>query len=218
MGPLAVIALVLALVGGGAAHDKVATTPVTWNPTVVVVRNEIGSLTVANGPGRVVVHKQWNFRGPTAKVERHGDALVITGKCPNNVVQNNCSVDVQVVLPNTFALDVEQDLGDISVRDVSGPERLHAGLGDIEMHNVRGDQLSADAFGDIALDAAAPPQIVNANSSNGSVDIGVPAGAYAITTHTSWNDAEVRGLTDDPNAQRKINAASSNGDVLIHSR
>jgi hypothetical protein len=219
MGPLAVLALLLALLGGGARNERVNTTPVAWNPTMVVVRNGIGSLTVSNGPGRVVMHKQWNFRGPVAKVERHGDVLVITGRCPNNQVQNNCSVDIEVFLPNVFALDADVGVGDISVRDVQGPERLDAGLGDVAVRNVRGDQLSARAFGDVTIDAAAPPLMVDARASNGSVDVGVPAGAYSITGKTSWEDAvEVRGLVNDPNSLRKIYFSASNGDVLVHSR
>jgi hypothetical protein len=223
---------------GKPRHETTKSIPVAANPAGVLVRNDVGDLSVSQGPAALTVVKRWTLRAPTVDVHWEATTLVVRGRCPDNVPLNDCSVDLHLTLPAPFALDASQGVGDVALRDVVGNFRVHAGVGAVTADNVRGDALTADSgvgdvrfsrlavrritanadTGDAVVDSVGVPDLVEANAGTGSVDVGVPAGAYAITTDVGWGDQQVRGLVSDPAAPRKIRATAGTGDVDVHAR
>jgi|GEM_PF-1641549 len=105
--------------------------------------------------------------------------------------------------------------GDLDVTDLGGKATLESSAGDIRAGQLTGADVSADASaGDVDLDFTAPPTRVDAVSAAGDVRVTVPddGTSYAVDTTTSARDVAIR---TDPDAARRIHAASSAGTVAI---
>jgi hypothetical protein len=234
-----VVALGAAPAADAAGKNVSATYPQAPAPKVVKMDNEIGSITVRRGqPAQLVVTKHWNAREPSVDVQRAGDTLTVKADCPQDVGVNDCGVDLALTLPGAFSLDARLGVGTIDVTGVEGTHHLHGGVGDVRVSGTTGDMLTVEAgVGDVALrdlrvkqvtadadsggidlDSAIAPDKIDARGNTGSVDVAVPAGAYAVTVDVDHGDTEVRGLVVDMASPRKISAATDIGDVVVRAR
>lgn len=237
-------AFLMMALGGAAAvanpGDKQATQvyPQSAPTHAVTVHDEVGNVTVRRGtPGQVVATKNWLLSEPSVNVTRRGDALDITATCPPNMPVNDCSVDLAVTLPDAFSQDINTEVGDIDVAGTAGTATVQNSVGRARVADVTGDALSVKTGegslsatgldvrrltakvdnGDIHIATRTAPDNVDARGENGSVEVAVPAGIYAVTVAVNNGDHDVRGLQVDPNAARKISARTDNGDVLVRS-
>jgi|GEM_PF-1518874 len=141
----------------------------------------------------------------------------------------------------TGDLALVSDSGSVRIDDSGGPGldlRVQTDSGSVELDAVAGDRVrietdsgSVDAedlactdadveteSGPIELQWDARPTAVEVESESGSVVVEVPAGAYAVTVSTESGTVDLRGLTEDPTADRTIDVRTESGSVSVEGR
>jgi hypothetical protein len=173
-----------------------------------------------------------------------GTALLLDTSCGNNCqvsyeIQAPAGVAVRgelrsgdVQLTGVGATDLTVTSGDVTVQDATGPVQLRATSGDIRVLDAKGTVKVQSTSGDIhALNVGGAVDLkgtsgdivadlvvaasVTAESSNGDINVTVPAGAYQVTSDTATGDSSVNGLTNDPKAKNIIDVKTRNGDTNI---
>ncbi|HVV74575.1 MAG TPA: DUF4097 family beta strand repeat-containing protein [Mycobacteriales bacterium] len=229
---------------GQPLHHQTVRVTVPGVVTGLSVRGEVGNITVVPGSvTRVVATEQWNLAAPTLVHSVHDGLLSVAAPCPKptGIVDlgfNDCSVDLAITVPSAVTVRAVDSVGDIRVRDLRGAESLHSDVGDIVADNLVAPTLSADSdsgtvrlsavrsrslslrsdSGGIHADLAAMPRTLVARSSDGDVDLTLPAGTYAVDTHTDVGTTHVRGITTNADAPRKVTAHTDDGDIRIVGR
>ena len=75
--------------------------------------------------------------------------------------------------------------GDVDVRGLTGTVNLASNAGDVSGDELAGARLRAkSSSGDVRLELVSSPASVAALSDSGDVDVDLPAGEYALDTHT----------------------------------
>jgi putative adhesin len=111
--------------------------------------------------------------------------------------------------------DLHTSSGDVNVRRLRGNTNLRTGSGDIHAEDVSTHDLVADtASGDVELDFALAPQLVDASTASGDVDVTVPDGTYRVEDDPGSGKTH-RNVKSDPAATRIIRAQTSSGDITI---
>jgi DUF4097 and DUF4098 domain-containing protein YvlB len=79
------------------------------------------------------------------------------------------------------------------------------------VRNLRADT----AAGDVELDFSVAPELVDASTASGDVDVGVPEhGIYRVEADPGTGDPHINVKTD-PAATRIIRAQTASGDVTV---
>ena len=200
-------------------HSTTTTTPVRGTVTSVVLRGDVGDLTVTAGaPAKVTTTRRWNLVAPTVTQSFAGGVLTVTTRCPQ-LPENNCSVDVTVVAPAVVSVDATAGVGDIATTALAGNENLRTAVGAVVVTNVRADVLRATAWtGSIAVQLPSAPARTTLTTSTGSIDATVPRGVYALAASTGVGDVHVHGVTNDPAAPHALTAKTETGDITIVGR
>ena len=104
---------------------------------------------------------------------------------------------------------------------MTGDEVLQAGVGDVDVAGLRAGALTVlGDVTDVNAQVLNAPATTRVNTGNGSVDVTVPRGAYALTAGTGryTGDVHVDGITNDPHASHALIATSRVGDVTVTGR
>jgi DUF4097 and DUF4098 domain-containing protein YvlB len=114
-------------------------------------------------------------------------------------------------------LDLSSGDGSVHVSDVSGALTVHAGNGRIDGLAVRSRRVDVSAGnGRVGVAFDSVPDSVSARSSNGRVDVVLPADATAYRVDASSdNGGATVGVRTDPSAPHQITASSNNGHVTV---
>ncbi len=111
--------------------------------------------------------------------------------------------------------DLHTSSGDVNVRRLRGNTNLRTGSGDIHAEDVSTRNLVADtASGDVELDFALAPELVDASTASGDVDVTVPDGTYRVEDDPGSGKTH-RNVKSDPAATRVIRAQTSSGDITL---
>ncbi len=228
----------------GPAHHRTVEATVAGAVTSLSVSNDVGDIVVIPGSvTRIVATEQYTFNAPTVRHSLRNGVLSVIARCPRtagpvDVGLNDCAADLVMTLPRDVAVDAMDSVGDIRVRDLRGNESLRSDVGDIVVDRVTASSIRASSSdgelrlnavraptvnlrsdsGDIRADLAAMPRAVVARSSDGDVSLTLPAGTYAVDTHTDDGTTHVRGITDRSDAQRSVSVRTSDGDIRIDGR
>jgi hypothetical protein len=136
---------------------------------------------------------------------------------PVNLQVASGDVDVTALSGGTTAY---VSSGDISATGLSGRVVLETSSGDVTSSALTAGFVEAHASsGDVDVDLGSVPKGVNASSSSGDVTISVPRGreAYDAQVDTSSGSHHI-GVHMDSNAERRLRAVTSSGDVTIRYR
>lgn len=243
----AVAALTVASAGIGASANPLSRTEVTRDRfsepiSVVRVDNEVGSVTVVAGsrPG-VTVTERWFLVEPDVDISLRGGVLDIVADCPDMGLSiNDCSVDLELTVPPAAAANLATAVGDVTVTDLTGGQRLRtssgrieasgvgnpkaviaatAATGEIVLESIKAATVEAEtSSGDITVDAYDLRESLLARAGSGRIDIAVPSGAYALHLDAVSGRERVSGVTSDPTAARSITARTSSGSVEVRAR
>lgn len=115
------------------------------------------------------------------------------------------------------ALDASSANGSIAVDGPVGELRLGSSHGRVEATAVRSKEVEASSRnGQVTLSFTAPPQDVEATSTNGSVDIVLPDtdDAYRVEAASRHGSVDTPVRTD-PSSPRTVVAESGNGSVTV---
>jgi hypothetical protein len=189
-------------------------------------------------PATLEVRRRWTWSEPDFRQTRRGDVLEIHSSC-FDLGPLGCSTDVRLRVPASTSLVVSSDGGSVRVSGLRAPAELSSSGGSVtatdvqaatlsmssSAGSVRGTRLavpdveaSSDA-GSVRLDLTIEPTRVAADSSAGSVRVGVPAGrtAYQVDARSSAGSRTV-DVPTDPTGDRTIRVRSSAGSVTVSYR
>jgi hypothetical protein len=199
------------------------------NGRVEVVGDDVDEISlvaeVSHGLRRTVTH-----------ADIDGDALVVDMDCPTGIPVW-CSVDYRLVVPRDLEVDVRNENGRLTLRDLDGDVTAHGDNGSIELArlsgqvdvetedgSVRAGGLTAaevhgrSRHGSVRLTFAEAPTTVTARTSDGSVEVVVPDddATYRVEAHVRGfgGDADAAVRTD-PGSDRFITATTHHGSVTV---
>jgi hypothetical protein len=186
-------------------------------------------------PASIEVRRRWSWATPEYRQNLRGNVLEIDSSC-THFGPLDCSTDVRLVIPASTALVVSSDGGSIRVAGLQAPADLSSDAGSVRATDVRAATLSMRSSGGevrgtrlavpdveassdagaVRLDFTTEPTRVAADSSAGSVRVGVPAGRtpYRVDARTSAGSRTV-DVPTDPASRRTIRARSSAGSVTV---
>jgi hypothetical protein len=228
----------------GPAHHQTVSATVSGTVTGLSVNNDVGDIVVVPGSvTRIVAAEQYSFNAPTVRHSLRNGLLTVVARCPRtagplDVGLNDCAADLVITAPRDVTVDAFDSVGDIRTRDLRGVESLRDDVGDVAVTRVTAFSvraISSDGVlrltaertpsldlrsdtGDIHADLATMPRSVVARSSDGDVYLTLPAGAYAVDTHTDDGTTHVHGITEQSDAPRTVSARTAEGDIRIVGR
>jgi hypothetical protein len=167
------------------------------------------------------------------RADVQGSTLVVRGSCPH--WSTWCEVDYRLVVPADLDVVADMDNGRITLRDLAGDVEVRGDNGPIELDRITGDvrartsngsvdgtglrsdrATARSSNGRVTLSFARPPTSVQADTSNGPVEVVVPDGpeTYHVRADTDHGATDVDVRTD-PGSDRSIDAETSNGSVTV---
>jgi Putative adhesin len=143
------------------------------------------------------------------------DVLRIESRCPSLVV-GSCGADYRVTVPESVALRITADRGDVRLTAYRGSAQVSTNAGSITAGGFCGYVFQATAMGgDVAVEAVCSPENIELRTDSGDVSAAVPPGRYSIDVDTNGGTADVRGLERTIDAPWRIQALSNTGDITV---
>jgi hypothetical protein len=196
------------------------------------------SVTITGSGSAGAVHMtrsySWSMRTAEASSRLQGDRLVMTSHCGWDLGLG-CSGDVRLEVPRgttvrlqsgdghlslrglTGEVNVSTGDGGVDVADVSGPLVLRTGDGSIEATDLR--SRSADVHtgdGHVRLGFLTAPDSIQADTSDGSVDVSVPRDNEPWRVDATTGDgSRTIGVATDPAAPRRIELHTGDGPIRV---
>lgn len=176
-------------------------------------------VTAKDGPIGVTERARYTATKPVTSHATNGDTLELKEiGCPNRPSNAQCQVAWEITAPAGTVLELETNVGDIDLDDMSGKVTVRSGVGKLTSASLASKQVNATAdTGDIRLAFTVTPDEVTATTDVGDVRLDLPSGAYAVRTSGNVGDENVRVRVDQSSPHR-IKATSDVGDVEITSR
>ncbi|HVX68555.1 MAG TPA: DUF4097 family beta strand repeat-containing protein [Mycobacteriales bacterium] len=189
----------------GPVHHQTQRAVVVGNVTALVIRGEVGNITVVPGPvTRITAREQYNLEAPRLAHSLDDGVLRVSAPCPRptGIIElglNDCAVDLLITVHRAVTVDASNSVGDIRARGLRGAETLRTDVGDIVIDDVRAPHLRAV-------------------SDTGDISMSVAAGTYAVDVHSDVGDTRVRGISVASDAPRTLSARTDTGDIRITGR
>jgi hypothetical protein len=180
----------------------------------------------------------WSFGEPRVSQRKVGNRLVVTSSGCGFTPGLGCTGSVDLDVPRdvtlrlrasnsrlslqdlTGAIDASTSNGSVVGAGLTGPLLLHTSNGRIEMTGLRSSRVDGSTSnGSVRMTFLTAPTTVVASTSNGSAEVLVPRDgtAYRVDATTS-NGANEVTVPTDPQADRTIDAHTSNGAVRVLER
>jgi hypothetical protein len=176
----------------------------------------------------------WSIGKPTIGNRRDGDLLSITSSCPFTVGLG-CSGHMRLVVPKDLEVRVHGSDGSMTIRDLDGPldvatsdgsinasnltgqATLHTSDGSVVATGLRSKEVDATTSdGSVRLSFDVAPSTVKAHTSDGSIEVVVPADskAYNVIATTSDGGREI-SVPTDPSSARRLELSTSDGSIRV---
>jgi len=236
-------AAILSITTAAFASDTFQRTLSLSGPADVYVSTGSGSIRVSPGSDNEVhivghVHASWSaFGDVNAHVSRivenppivqTGNAVHI-GESNDRSLFNNISIDYEISVPTSAAVNVHSGSGDVEINHVGRFLAASSGSGSVRAHGIHGPADLQTGSGDIELQADGVGDI-KAKTGSGSIRInGLNGALYAKTGsgdieaggklqgegNLSSGSGSVR-LHLTPDAHFNLEASTGSGDIRIH--
>jgi DUF4097 and DUF4098 domain-containing protein YvlB len=145
---------------------------------------------------------------------RHG-VLRISSACPKIVI-GSCSASYELAVPETVAVVVHTNDGDVRLDGFRGAANVRTGSGNVNVEAYCGFDLAAvTGSGNVHISAACSPRDLEVHTSSGNATASVPPGRYRISVASGAGQPHVSGLVGDASAPFTINMHSGSGDVRL---
>jgi hypothetical protein len=221
-------------------QEAVETLPLSAGVTRVVVGTDTGDIRVRAAVGteapRLTSTLRWTTDRPRVQRDVTGDTEQLDARCRPQWLTNDCSVDLELVLPASTTLKIDTNTGDVSITGIAADLEAATTTGDVRLSAVSGATIAtrtdtgditvlataADGTvkadtdtGDVRITMTGAPRSVHAKTDTGDVTITVPPGTgYAVSGSTDVGERTV-SIATDPASDRSISAQTSVGDVRL---
>jgi Putative adhesin len=212
---LAVLAVLWAV-----SSDRSSTT-YSVGATILEVEMEVtrGSVEIIGG-GREEVQVLRTDRSvyghePTEQRAVVDGVLRIESSCASLVV-GSCAADYRVTVPESVAVTIAAEHGDVRLTAYRGSANVSTGDGTISADSYCGYVLQATTrSGSIDVTALCSPDQLELRTDTGDLTATVPPGRYGIEADTNGGMVSVVGLERDDEAPWTIRALSNSGDIVV---
>lgn len=178
-----------------------------------------GNITVvpmegSGGPVRVTEKYEYSSKKPDPRHSlKDGRFTLERDDCGGS--NHRCTVNVEVLVPRTVAVDLRTSGGNITVRGTSGEIAAHTSGGDITIEDSAAKKATArTSGGTVTATFTRVPDAVDGRTQGGDVEIHVPRDSYAVEASTQGGTREVTVPTDD-RSTHAIKAHTQGGDVTV---
>jgi len=181
-----------------------------------------GSIRIHPGSGSQIhivghVHAGWSAFGDVNSRIRHivenppitqsGNTIHV-GESNDRTLFNNISIDYEVTVPTTTALNLKSGSGDVEVDHVGRFLAASSGSGSVRAHGLKGPATLDTGSGDIELEEEAAGDI-KAKTGSGSIRVHGFDGSFSAKT----GSGDIEG---DGNLQGAATFSSGSGSVRLH--
>ncbi|MGI6208818.1 MAG: DUF4097 family beta strand repeat-containing protein [Anaerolineae bacterium] len=180
-------------------------------PAVVTVINEVGDINVRAGEGGMVsVQAQARARAADREaadrlleqvrldVSSSGNQAEIRVQVPTNLLNQSLSVRLDITVPRSSTLTVQNNVGDITIEDLDGAVVVIGDVGDVTLRRVTlaGDSEIRSEVGEVTFEGSLPEVgEMNISSDVGSVTVRLPAESqFLLDAATDVGDITVVGF------------------------
>jgi hypothetical protein len=238
-----VIGVLLVIFGGVALlswlsnSNREESTETYLDVTELVFDLENASIEVSAGGDETVVDMSVStgFLAPTVDLEQRDGVLRLVQDCPSIVFGWGCQSSFEITVPPGTVLTGGTSNGAITLMGLDGPVNIFTSNGAVAMSDVSSDvdvrtsngaisgsDMTSDALeantsnGSIDMDFADAPSDLRLDTSNGRVEVVLPADSppFALSTSTS-NGTVTTEIRTDPAASDTIEIETSNGDITV---
>lgn len=189
---------------GSEGDDVVVVSEISRGIRDTGVRSEVVGATLELANTCPILGSEWCWVNYTIELPRDLDVIV---DADDRVTVRNVAGDVRI----------DTDNGRATLSSISGAVSVDADNGRVEGTNLSGATADVRADnGRVELTFSEPPDLVVAESDNGSIDIAVPPidGAYRVEADTD-NGSQNIDIANDPESSRVIRVRSDNGSVTV---
>lgn len=154
------------------------------------------------------------------RVERSGGDAKVEAYIPEDASSwfgGGGKLDMEVVVPDTMAIDITDGSGDTIVENV-GPLKMVDGSGDLEIHGVHGDANVHDGSGDLTVtDVAGNLRVVDGS---GGMEINRVAGNVTIDDGSGEITVRnvQRNVTIESDGSGSVEVSDVRGDFVVQSK
>lgn len=141
--------------------------------------------------------------------------LTISSRCPKIVV-GSCSASYELEVPQSVAVEVRTDDGDVRMTGFSGDVSVSTRSGSVDVEAYCGFSLSARSdAGNLHVATACAPQYLDLETGSGDAVALVPPGHYRIGASSGSGQERVGGVVRDDRAPFTIDVHSASGSAEI---
>lgn len=229
--PIGVLAVVLLLLLGAVAAAGITSETATERQSFPPDDVELIEVAVAAGDVQIVselrddiavtTHLTSNVWSRAAsRVALSDGSLSITGNCERTWLVLGCSARYEIALPRaaTALARVNATAGTIEILSYAGSVQVMTEAGRIQLLSFAGQTAAlSTTAGRIVVQAERTPTSITATTTAGGINILVPDDAYRVQTNTTAGNVDV-SIPQDPQADRRISATTTTGDIRISAR
>jgi Putative adhesin len=176
------------------------------------------SVVAADGPISVTEKLRWTDSKPTTSHNVAGNTLTLTDDgCPEQrPVNGRCEVAWEIRAPAGTNLDLNSKAGGIELTGTAGTVVAKTSAGGVHAKDLTSKSVTAQSrAGGVKLRFAQPPDLIDASTNAGGVQIEVPAGTgYAVDADSDTGDPEIEVQRDNA-SPHKIKASTNAGSIEI---
>jgi Putative adhesin len=127
-------------------------------------------------------------------ITQNGNDIII-GEHHSNDLFRNITIDYEITLPRSSAINSTTGSGDVEIQDVGASVKAQSGSGSVRVHGVQGPTTLGTGSGDIELQQTGPGD-VKAETGSGSIRLHGLAGALKASTGSGDIEAEGQPTND----------------------
>ena len=192
---------------------------VTEPVTKLVIRGDHAAVRLTTGDGPISVTERLRYSKDAPKTEHRvsGGTLELTaGRCGRKISLSECEARFEVQVPANTVVDIEVDAGQVDVRGLAGDLTVVTDAGKVDATDLRSKRTRVESdAGAVLLRYAAVPDVVDARTDAGRIEVRVPPGtAYAVDASTDAGKTEI-AVDRDATSPHKITARTSAGLVKV---
>jgi hypothetical protein len=141
-------------------------------------------------------------------IVQNGNDITI-GERHNNDLYRNISIDYDITLPKTSAINAATGSGDVQIQDVGATIKAQSGSGSVRARGIQGAATLGTGSGDIELQQTGPGD-VKAETGSGTIHLNGLSGALKASTGSG--DIEAAG---QPTADWKLSTGSGSVRLVV---
>ncbi|GII89937.1 hypothetical protein Ssi02_01680 [Sinosporangium siamense] len=201
----------------GASEQEAKTYDLSADVTHLVVEAKVGDVVVNESDRkgvRVTETLQWRSSKPVTERPVDDKKLTLRYTCERAIV-SDCGVHYKVEVPRGLNIRVDNGVGTVTLRNLSGEFTVVSGTGDIEGAGITSKRADAESgTGRVDLAFAGAPDEVTIKTGVGDASLRVPDSGYNVEGDSGLGEVTVQ-IKDDPASPRRLEVTAGTGEVEV---